>query len=162
MSQEEKLTVAEAHREFAKSTNSRVWELLEKKSRTQLENDELLYAAYASCYHWFNVGPGVHQQRGEYLIAKVYMSLDIAEQALHHATRCLELTKQHQREMKDFDIAFAYECLARACAMNGAKDEGMRYYELATEAGNKIQDPEDKQIFDSDLESGNWYGLDPK
>ena len=159
MGQEEKLSLNEAHREFAKSTNGRVWELLEKEVRTQLENDELLYAAYASCYHWFKVGTGVHQQRGKYLIAKVYMSLGMPDQALHHATRCLELTEHHQREMKDFDIAYAYECLARAYAMSGAKDEGLRYYELAMEAGNKIQNPEDKQIFDSDLESGNWFGL---
>ena len=159
MSQEEKLTLNEAHREFAKRANARVWRLLEKKDRTQLENDELLYAAYASCYHWFKVGTGVHQQRGEYLIAKVYMSLDMPEQALQHAIRCLELSKEHQREMKDFDIAFAYECLARAYAMSGAKDEGLRYYELAIEAGNKIQEAEDKRIFDSDLESGNWFGL---
>lgn len=159
MSQEEKLTINEAHREFAKRTNGRVWELLEKKDRTQLENDELLYAVYASCYHWFKVGTGVHQQRGEYLVAKVYIELDMPEQALHHATKCLELTKQHQHEMKDFDIAFAYECCARAYAMSGAKDEGLKFYELAQEAGNKLQDPADKQIFDSDLESGNWFGL---
>ena len=159
MSQEEKLTLTEAHREFATSTNGRVWSLLEKKERTQLENDELLYTAYASCYHWFKVGTGVHQQRGEYLIAKVYISLGMPAQAVHHARRCLELTEHHQREMKDFDIAYAYECLARAYAMSGAKDEGLRYYELAVEAGNKIQEAEDKGIFASDLESGNWYGL---
>jgi hypothetical protein len=156
---EEDLTTNEMHREFAKRTNGRVWKLLEKEERTQLENDELLYAAYASCYHWFKVGTGVHQQRGEYLIAKVCISLGIPEQALHHAKRCLELTKQHQGEMADFDKAFAYECLARAYAMCGAKDEGLKYYQLAKEEGAKIQAPTDKEIFDSDLESGNWFGL---
>lgn len=159
MKPKETLPLHEAHREFAKITNGRVWTLLEKEDRTQRENDELLYAAYASCYHWFNVGTGVHQQRGEYLIAKVYMSLNMPDQAVHHAARCFELTQQHQPEMKDFDIAFAYECLARAYAMRGSKDEGMKYYALAQEAGNKIKNSEDKQIFDCDLESGNWFGL---
>ncbi|MDZ4720521.1 MAG: hypothetical protein SH847_18860 [Roseiflexaceae bacterium] len=112
-------TLAEMHRTFARNTNSRVWQLLEAPHRSAREDDELLYAAYASCYHWLQVGTRVHQQRGEYLIARAYMSLNNAVQALDHATTCLQLTEQCQAEMQDFDRAFAYEIYARAAAMNG-------------------------------------------
>ena len=159
MTEEKKFTINEAHKEFAKETNGRIWALLDKEKRSQIENDELLYVAYASCYHWFKVGTGVHHQRGEYLISKVYISLHISEQALHHAKRCLDLTEQHRNEMKDFDIAFAYECVARAYAMHGDEKEAIKYYDMAKTAGNKIKDTEDKQIFDSDMESGNWFGI---
>jgi tetratricopeptide (TPR) repeat protein len=159
MTEEKKFTLTEAHKEFAKKTNGRIWKLLDQENRSQVENDELLYAAYASCYHWLKVGTGVHQQRGEYLIAKVYVSLNVPEQALHHAKRCLALTEQHQDEMKDFDIAFAYECVARAYAMNGDEAEAIKYYELAKKAGNEIKNAEDKKIFDNDLAGGNWFGI---
>ena len=159
MATEKRLTIDEAHKEFAKTTNNRIWELLDKENRTRLEDDELLYAAYASCYHWLKVGTGVHQQRGEYLIAKVYFTLGEPQQALYHAKKCWELTEQHGDEMKDFDIAFAYECLARAYAMNGDVETGRRYYALAREAGEKIRDPADRGIFEKDLRQGNWFRM---
>ena len=159
MSDETRFTLAEAHKEFAKRTNGRVWQLLDKENRNQAENDELLYAAFASCYHWYKIGTGVHRQRGEYLVAKVYMSLNNPEQALHHAQKCLALTKQYQNEMEDFDFAFAYEGAARVYAMNGKVEQAMKYHKMAREAGDQIEDAEDKQIFDNDLKGGNWFGL---
>ena len=159
MSKEKKFTLDEAHRQLAIQTNGRIWTLLEKKDRTSLEDDELLYAAYASCYYWLKAGTGVNQQRGEYLIAKAYMSLNSANQALYYAKRCLALTEKYKEEMKDFDIAFAYECLARAYAMNKNKEDGLKYYQLATKAGQKIVDAEDKKIFDGDMAGGEWFGL---
>jgi pentatricopeptide repeat protein len=159
MATEKRFTIGEAHKEFAKSTNGRIWELLDKENRTQLEDDELLYAVFASCYHWLKVGTGLHQQRGEYLISMVYVSLGVPQQALTHAKKCWELTEQHGDEMKNFDIAFAYECLARAYAMNGDVETGRRYYALAREAGEKIRDPADREIFDQDLRGGNWFGM---
>lgn len=154
-----KVTINEAHTVFARKTNGRIWQLLDQENRTQIEDDELLYAAHASCYHWLQVGSGVHHQRGEYLISKVYVSLNMPQQALHHAQRCRQLTEQHSAEMKDFDTAFAYECLARAYAMNGDREAGLKYYELARAAGAKIVNTEDREIFDKDLAGGNWFGL---
>jgi len=150
----------EAHREFAIKSNGRIWALLEKQDRSQLENDELLYAAYASCYHWLQAGTGVHQQRGEYLISKAHVSLGQASEALRHARRCLALTEQHREVMKDFDLAYAYECLARAHALHGDLDEAATHYRRARELGDQIKGSEDKKIFDGDIAGGNWYGLE--
>ena len=159
MAAEKKFAMDEAHQEFAKTTNNRIWELLDKEVRTQLEDDELLYAAYASYYHLLKVGSAVYQQRGEHLISKVYASLGVPQQALHHAKKCWELTGQHGDEMRDFDLAFAYECLARAYAMNGDMEIGLRCYELARESGEKIRDPADREIFEKDLREVNWFGM---
>jgi hypothetical protein len=158
--QEEKaLTLAEAHKEFAIKSNGRVWELLGKEERSQIEDDELLYAVHASNYHWLKVGTSIHHQRGEYMIAKVCLNLGVPERALHHAQRCLALTQQHAGEMQDFDVAFAYEIVARAQAMNGNHAEARSYHDLARRAGDEIENPEDKSIFDGDFESGDWFGL---
>ena len=43
MEETRKLTVAEAHQYFAKTINSRVWELLQRSVRSQAEDDEMLF-----------------------------------------------------------------------------------------------------------------------
>jgi hypothetical protein len=159
MSDETKFTVEEAHLHFAKKINGKVWELLGQDRRTKAENDEMLYAAHACTYHWLQVGTPVHQQRGEWLISHVYVALGNSLQALIHAESCFELTNAHNGEMKDFDVAYAYEGLARANALAGKVEEAKNWYAMAQRAGKAIVDEEDRDIFMGDFENGNWYDL---
>ncbi len=149
----------EAHKSFAAELNGKVWDLLAKANRTKAEDEVMVHAAHASCYHWLQAGTPVHHQRGEWLIAHVYSELGRSEPALYHARRCADLTQEHKDEMKDFDLAYAWEGLARAHAAAGNKYEAQKYYKMAQEAGQAIQGAEDKKIFLGDLEGGNWQGL---
>jgi hypothetical protein len=150
-------TLEEAHLHFAKTLNGEVWELLQKTERSKSEDERMLYAAHASCYHWLNAGTGMHHQRAEWLIAHVYNELSLAESALRHASRCLELTTEFADLMKDFDIAYATEGIARANALAGNRDEALKYIQLAAEHGQAISDNEDKIIFLGDFNGGNWH-----
>ena len=152
-------TLKESHQYFAKMLNGKVWELLQKTERSQSEDELMIYAAHASCYHWLNAGTGLHHQRAEWLIAHVYNELGIPESALRHATRCLELTNQFASLMKDFDWAYAYEGIARANALAGNRNEALRYIQRADEIGHAISDDEDKNIFFGDFNGGNWHGM---
>lgn len=152
------MSLAEAQRSLALLSNQRVWELLAKEDRSAREDDELLYAAFASCYHWLQIGGRAEQQRGEYLIAKAYMSLNNAAEAMAHARKCWQLTEQHRSAMQDFDLAFACELMARVHAMQGAAEEAAAYYAQAQAAGRAIEDAEDRQIFERDLAAGPWFG----
>jgi tetratricopeptide (TPR) repeat protein len=152
-------TIDEAQLYFAKKLNGKVWELLQKKGRSRAEDEEMVYAAYASCYHWLNAGTGLHHQRGEWLIAHVYTVLGMSEQALRHATRCLELSDEYSDEMKDFDRAYAYEAMGRANALAGNRDEARQYIQCADELGRAIKNDEDKSIFLGDFNGGDWHGL---
>ena len=115
--------------------------------------------AHTSLYHWLQVGTAVHQQRGEWMLAKVYTVLGMADIAILHARRCLALTENYQDQMEDFDRAFAYEGIARASALSGNQQEANKYLEMAQAAGEAILDTEDKEIFMGDLNSGEWYGV---
>jgi hypothetical protein len=159
MSGEKRYNEAEAHQLFAISINGEVWELLDKESRTTSDDELMIHAAHASCYHWLQSGTGLHQQRGEWLIARVYSVLNIANPALRHANRCLELTEEYSGLMEDFDLAFAYECVARANAIAGNHEQALKYMQFAEEAGQKIKGEEDKKIFFTDFGGGNWNGL---
>ncbi len=156
---EEKFSLEEAHRRFAKSCNAQVWELLGQSPRTPVENDELLLSAQASLYHWQQVGTALNIQRAHWLMAHAYTVLGDPTRAMKHATRCIELTKAHMNAMKDFDIAYAFEGMARTYALLGDRMNAKEYYDMALRVGQAIKDPEDKQIFMGDFSGGNWYGV---
>lgn len=159
MTNDIRYTLTEAHKQFAIEANGSVWSLIDQSSRTPQENDELLYAAFASCYHWTATGSKVHQQRGEYLIAKTYLSLGNAVETLAHARRCIQLTEEHGAALKDFDRAYAFECLARALAMNGELAQAQSAYAQAQAAAAAIANEEDRGMFEMDFMGGEWFGL---
>ena len=66
--------------------------------------------------------------RGEWQIARVYAVLERGEPASFHARRCLEIAQTHQ--LGAFDVAAAYEALARAALVRGNRAESERYARL--------------------------------
>jgi tetratricopeptide (TPR) repeat protein len=152
----------DAHREFARQANGRVWQLLEQASRLPDEQAEVIEAAYASLFHWRFAGSAVHRQRGLWLIARVHTVLGDSAQALKFATACLECTSENKDVLEDFDLAYAYEGIARAMALAGQHDAARGYFVAAREAGKRISDAEDRDIFMTDLEAGEWYGIAPQ
>jgi hypothetical protein len=159
MTEKETFTEAEAQLHFAKRFNGKTWELLDKQERTQEENELLVDYAHASLAHWRAAGTGAHLQRGAWMLARVNTVLGYSEIALQYAQCCLELTDQHKDLLADFDFAFANECMARAQALAGDQTKAKKYIAKANEAGAAIKDEEDRQIFFSDFNGGDWYGV---
>lgn len=147
----------EAHRREAIATNQRAWELLGQTERTAEEDLLLLSAAHASLYHWRIVGTPVHWARADWLVARVYCVLGQAALALSFARRCLLITETEGFD--GFDLAYAYEGMARAHAANGDLEVAAGYLERARAAAEAIADPEDRAIFDEDLRAEPWFGL---
>jgi hypothetical protein len=143
----------ETERQLAVDLFNYVWNLLDKPDRTTEENDQMLHAAHASRYHWGNVGEPVNFARGEWQISRVYSILKRAEPAQFHAQRSLAICIANN--IGDFDLAFAYEALARAAMIAGDEEETHRYLELARAAGAGIAEEDDKQIFEADLATIN-------
>jgi hypothetical protein len=139
---------ADAQRRLAKDFFGRVWTLLETDGRTPEQDDEMIHTAHASRFHWGEVGGPEQRARGEWQCSRVYSVLERGEPAVHHARRCLEICQESG--IGDWDLAFAYEALARAHAIAGDADEAARYKELAREAGEAIADAEDRDVFDAD------------
>lgn len=159
MKEEKTFTEAEAQRHFAVQFNTKTWELLDQNQRTPEENELMVDYAHASLAHWRVAGTGLHHQRGEWMLAHVYTVLGNASLALEHANRCLALTEQHKDLMEDFDFAFAYEAMARAHALTKDQTESQKFIDMAGQAGDRIKDKEDREIFLGDFNGGNWYGM---
>jgi tetratricopeptide (TPR) repeat protein len=155
--EEKKYLEPDQHKKLGIELNGLVWSLLEKKDRTPEENEKMVWAAFASLFHWSFAGTELNIQRGEWMISHVYANLGRREPALYHAIRCMEITEKNG--FKDFDLAYAYEAMARAYAVSGDKEKLEKYFSLAREAGERIAEEEDKKIFTGDLEAGPWYGM---
>jgi hypothetical protein len=138
----------EDEQKLAISLFNRVWELMEKPDRTHDEDDEMVHAAHASRYHWGIVGQPVHRARGEWQISRVYTVLGRGEPGIAHAKRCLEICEEHG--ITDWDLAYAYEALARAYQTAGNATELGKFKKLARDAGDRIIDREDREHFDED------------
>jgi hypothetical protein len=60
-------------------------------------------------------------------------------------------TERNHPYINDFDLAYAYEALARAYSIAQQWAEVRKFLELATSAGGEIADVEDKEWFFKDL-----------
>ena len=153
------MTLGEAQEKFAKSSWNAIWPLLEKNDRTPSEDEDLLLSAFASLYHWKQIGTEVNLQRGYWMISKVYQVLGKAEPALAWAEKCARVTRDYPDAMKDFDQAYSQEALARSHALAGNFDLARKHHARAANLGELIKDPEDQEIFQGDFQGGDWYGL---
>ena len=139
------------HRALGAALFNHVWTLLEKPDRTPAEDAEMVHAAHASRFHWSRadgVEP-VNHARGEWQCSRVYAVLGRAEPALWHAERCREILES--KGIADFDIAAAYEALARAHAVAGNPAAADAWRAKATAALDGIADADDREIIAGDI-----------
>lgn len=151
MTEEKKYNEKEWHKKKAVDLFNLVWSFLDKKERTKQEDDKMVHAAHASRFHWGEIGTPLEFERGEWQISRVYSVLNRPQPALYHARRCLEICQENK--IGDFDIAFAYEAMARAYAVAREKSEREKYIKLAKATGEDIKGKEDKDYFFGDLKT---------
>jgi hypothetical protein len=132
------------HRQLGVDLYNDVWRLLESRD----DDDRLVHQAHASAHHWLHAPEcePKNRARSEWLCSRVYAVLGRAEPALHHAGRCLEICEEAPDNVEDWDLAFAYEALARANRVAGNEDEARRNERRGRELAEVIADPEDKEI----------------
>ncbi len=141
------------HRQLGVDLYNHTWTLLEQKDRTRDDDDEMLNATYASAYHWSHAAEAGPQNaaRSHWQISRVNSVLGRGEAALYHAERCLGLCTENG--IGDWDIAAAYEGVARAHKVAGNDAEFRRNLELGREALAQIADEEDREHIAEDLDA---------
>jgi DNA-binding transcriptional MerR regulator len=141
----------QAERTLAASLFNATWTLLEKESRTRDEDDAMLHMAHAARHHWGQVGKPENLARGEWQCSRVYAQLRRAEPCLHHAQRVLDICTENG--LGDFDLAFAYEALARGHAIAGDAEQARAFTEQALAAAEDIAEADDRELLRTDLET---------
>src|SRR3954465_14883676 len=107
--------------------------------------------AHASAYHWA-LAPECtpeNRARSAWQISRTYTVAGRPAEALFHAERCFQLCERHGRG--DWDLAYAYEALARASLAAGDRDAAGQYVELAQAV--EIADEGDRTQLAGDLKT---------
>ena len=147
----------EWHRTQAIEANNSTWDLLGRDELSPEEADDLLGRAYTAMHHWRRAarrGPE-NAARAAWLVSRAHVALGQGDAALYHADRSAAVVAS--AGLADFDLAYAHEARARALACLGRLEEAEA--ELAAARAVPIADDEDRQIVDSDLAAGPWFGL---
>lgn len=137
------------HRELGMELFNHTWDLLAQKRRTKEEEDEMLYSAYASRYHWGVVGRPLHRSISEWQISRVYAVLGRAEPAAYHGHRALEIALRGR--LAPFYVAYGHEALARAAAIAGQRSVRETEIRRATRLATRIRSKDDRRMLLEDL-----------
>ena len=139
------------HKQIAIATFNATWVYLDKDLRTAEENDMMVHAAHTSRYMWGQVGGPTEFERGDWQLSRVYASLGKGDEALHYAKHCLNVCMDN--EIGDFDLAFAYEAMARAYSLKENWVEVDRHTELAKIAAEDISKKDNRDYFFGELDT---------
>lgn len=146
------------HRWFAVELNNGTWDVLDgglSEDSPRVEQEQALYAAYASTYHWMQVGTVANHGRGEYMVASVAVTIGLYDVATRHADRYADLIGAHPAAFADWDHAFCAEIIARIAARTGSPDAAARK-DLAYQVAAAVSDPGDRQVVLDRLDRGHW------
>ncbi|MGZ5278843.1 MAG: hypothetical protein ACXWC9_02810 [Pseudobdellovibrionaceae bacterium] len=123
------------------------------------EESQMITASQACVFIWTRVGTPLQVARAHWVTSRAFCKLEDQKFSLLHAQMCDFYTKQ-SRDRKDYDEAYAMEALARASALRGDVENGLRLKRDAVALGKKIRDPNDKLEFEKNFLTLSWFQLE--
>lgn len=119
------------------------WDYLDKTERTEEDIREMLHKTHGSLMRWRSAEKPLNNERGEWQVSHVYAVLGYGDLALLFAKECLRICLE--AGIGDFDLAFAYEAMARSYAAMGDVEQTELYKNKAVEACEGIANPKEKE-----------------
>jgi hypothetical protein len=152
----EETKIKEMHKYFSIELNNTSWDFIDRADELSEEDAlGLVSRAHASLFHWSQIGEPVNLARGHYLVSRAYVVAGNHPEALRHSTQSLNICKANN--IADFDIAFAYEAMARAQQIGKNFECQKLFMGLAKKAGKEIAGEEDGKIFFDSLKTIPGY-----
>ena len=136
------------HEKLASQTFNRCWDLLEAE-RTPETDRELIMNAFASRYHWHQVGGAEPLCIADWMISRAYVATDESALAMQYAQHAEnQLLEKFPAWLK----ASIYEGVARAAKAAGDNETTSRYVDLAHAELAHETSAEDAAIIRTQLE----------
>lgn len=136
------------HRWFAVECNNRAWELADQPERTEEQIKTMLCCAFASSWHWDQVGSEINTARAEALLAWVHAVAGQGAAALQHASRARTLIDRPVDNVGTWDRAFMPVAEAMAAQAAGKRDLHRTAYARLNPVRGTLDDPVDLEVFD--------------
>jgi hypothetical protein len=138
------------HRALAGGYFNSAWDLIETPNRTPEQDRDLLTLAFASRQHWIEAeGSAENLAVADWQIAHAASLLGLSDLALAFARAAVE--RAEANDVPTWMKASAHEGLARAHATAGESDSFTYEVELARALLEKVADPEDRALIESQL-----------
>ena len=149
MSDEKQMTIEGAHKYFAVQCFNDCWNFLERTDLSEDEKLEMLHTTHASAYHWLKRPDAKPENRNRALwqLSRAYVVAGEAGAARYYAQLGLDHCLRYG--IGDWDLAFAYESLARAAAFAGDADARAEYVAKANAV--EIKEQGDREIWAKDM-----------
>lgn len=141
--------MARWHRTFASSAFNHTWSLLDADTLSRDQEEEMLAAAFAQRFHWYEVGTPSNKAIADWQVSRVAAVLGYAELARRFGEGSLELALSE--DLGPFIVGFAHEAIARAAADVDDIETFTTHLELAKANVSEIADSEDRDLLKADL-----------
>jgi len=141
--------LAAVHKYFAASCFNSAWDLIEKKDRTDKDNQMMVVLSYASIFHWSN-RPDCDDQKlsiGYWQASRVQALIHNA----HEAVRLGEICLSYSHNLPPFFRAYAHEALARAYRLMGERAQTEHHLAAALQLLVLVKDEQNRDRLEADL-----------
>jgi tetratricopeptide (TPR) repeat protein len=109
-----------AHRALAVTGNNLAAELEGKLERAPAETELMLLAAHTARKEWQIAGTWLNVERAEYRLVRSCLEANLAEEAVEHARRCIEICRANSAEAVELFWGHQALALAEHRRKNGA------------------------------------------
>jgi hypothetical protein len=132
----------EAHRFFSADCFNKTWGLIDKSSRTPEEDEQMLFLAMASLWHWTQREDHTlaNLSVGYWLVSRVHAVLARTDEARRYGRFALDTAQRANADA--FTLGYAYEALARAEAVGGNQAQRDEHLENAKKAATQVDNEE--------------------
>lgn len=134
------------HKQLAVNCFNKTWDLLNKRNRTQVEEEQMIHLCHTSFWHWTQVAEHTPKNLsiGYWQLSRVYAVVGNGEQALFYAKQCVIVS--HEKNLAPFFIAYSYEAQARAQLLLRQSSEATKSLLLAGEFIQLVDNEESKVL----------------
>jgi hypothetical protein len=140
---------AASHRQIAIELFNRTWELLDKEARTDAEDAEMLTAAFASRYHWREIGEAKNFSVSDWQVSRVAAVLGLPDLAERYGRRALDVAAS--ADLGPFYVGYGHEALARAARLAGNRNEAQLHFDRAKDLLEHVEDSSARDLLAADL-----------
>lgn len=142
---------AAARRAFAVAAFNGAWDLIDKPDRTADDDRQMLTLAFASRWHWGEVGSAENKVIADWQVAHVASLIGQASLALTFAQLSYDASRSD--DVPDWMRASGAEGLARAYACAGDRSAYERYASEARDLCAHLAEEEDRELILGQLAS---------
>ena len=142
---------AAARRSFAVAAFNGAWDLIDKKDRTPADDRQMLTLAFASRWHWGEIGTAENTTIADWQVAHVASLVGETSLALTYAQAAYDQARAS--DLPDWLRASTAEGLARACAGAGDRTSYEKYAAEARELVETLDEEEDRELILGQLAS---------